>query len=236
MTKTAVMTKTRRTCSDEGCDRKVCGRGLCGKHYQRAVKYGTLPDSWDGNRAEIERVTITCPCGTEVQVTLTASARKRYCSQECKYRYRVRPSGLTYNIVAENPTWFQTGFRPWNAGLVGEQEAWNKGMKFPGNTNSGSFTPGQTAGENNARWRGDDVGYGGLHQWVYKMLTKTGKCEHCGTTARPTEWSNISFEYRRDLTDWQEICHQCHSRYDRENGWGIATAKFGLQPRKKRAA
>jgi hypothetical protein len=31
-------------CSVEGCDREREGRGLCGMHYQRLTKRGTLAD------------------------------------------------------------------------------------------------------------------------------------------------------------------------------------------------
>ena len=37
--------QSTRTCTIEGCDRKHYGRGLCGKHYQRARIAGTIAPS-----------------------------------------------------------------------------------------------------------------------------------------------------------------------------------------------
>ncbi len=55
------------------------------------------------------QVTVSCPCGTAMTMPEKKAERKKYCSNECKYRFRKRPSGLTYAIVAENSGWFQPG-------------------------------------------------------------------------------------------------------------------------------
>lgn len=71
--------------------------------------------------------------------------------------------------------------------------------------------------ENSESWKGDKVGYRGLHQWVQKHLGKPGTCEHCATTGlsgRRIHWANISHKYKRDLTDWARLCAKCHKSYD----------------------
>jgi hypothetical protein len=50
---------------------------------------------------------IVCPCGTSVSVPTSRVGRTKYCSKVCKYRYRVRPTGLSYNCTDENPGQFQ---------------------------------------------------------------------------------------------------------------------------------
>lgn len=52
---------------------------------------------------------VRCPCGEAVRVTPGKLGRKKYCSQACKYRYRVRPSGLRYELKVENSSWFKAG-------------------------------------------------------------------------------------------------------------------------------
>ena len=52
-------------------------------------------------------ITIICPCGRKVFTTLFRAERKKYCSKKCFYRYRKRPSGLIYKIVAINKGWFK---------------------------------------------------------------------------------------------------------------------------------
>lgn len=64
-------------------------------------------------------------------------------------------------------------------------------------------------------WKGDEVGYYGLHKWVQGKLGKPSKCEFCGTTeSNRYEWANKSGEYKRDLTDWIRLCKHCHNEYD----------------------
>lgn len=57
--------------------------------------------------------------------------------------------------------------------------------------------------------------YSHIHKWMRKTYGKASKCEHCdSTTAKRFEWSNISGNYLKDRTDWQELCPSCHRKYD----------------------
>lgn len=67
--------------------------------------------------------------------------------------------------------------------------------------------------DGNPKWRGDGVGYHALHDWVRVRLIKPELCQICGLIP-PRELSNISGEYRRDITDWQYVCRRCHDKYD----------------------
>lgn len=84
---------------------------------------------------------------------------------------------------------------------------WNKGKKFI-----------QITGEKNTNWKGGEVGYFSLHNWVKRHLGSPEKCEHCGTTEKKDpkffQWANKSHEYKRDLTDWIRLCRTCHDKYD----------------------
>ena len=54
-----------------------------------------------------------------------------------------------------------------------------------------------------------------LHNWVKKNLGKPNRCDICGTTEnRVYHWSNISGEYKHELSDWQRCCVPCHKKYD----------------------
>lgn len=69
--------------------------------------------------------------------------------------------------------------------------------------------------ENNYLWKGKNVSYTGLHQWVARKLGKPSKCKYCGTTnAKKFEWANISRKYFRNLEDWIRLCTSCHRKYD----------------------
>lgn len=71
------------------------------------------------------------------------------------------------------------------------------------------------SGDANMEWKGNNVGYDGLHRWVKRYLGKPQECEHCNTTtAKKYEWANKSGLYLRDLTDWLRLCVSCHRKYD----------------------
>ena len=73
--------------------------------------------------------------------------------------------------------------------------------------------------EKHWNWKGDLVGYWGLHNWVSRQLGKPTQCEFCGTgKARKFEWANKSGNYLRDITDWLRLCTKCHRNYDYSRG------------------
>lgn len=70
-------------------------------------------------------------------------------------------------------------------------------------------------GEDSPHWKGDAVGYSGLHYWVRKNLGKAAKCEECHTTETYRfEWANKSGLYLRSVDDWMSLCVKCHRRFD----------------------
>jgi hypothetical protein len=166
-----------------------------------------------------EYVQVTCPCGAEYKVTRQRydDGRGRYCSNECKYRYRVQPKrGPNPAIKGNSTSWkpgvrqptavvFEPGHTPWNKGLTG--------IHLSPET---EFQPGSTVGEGNGRWAGDEVGYDGLHirLWKARGPAADHECQHAdGTCKGPMNWANISHEYR-DVDDFMPLCQSHHVRYD----------------------
>lgn len=71
-------------------------------------------------------------------------------------------------------------------------------------------------GEERYNWKGDKVGYRGLHQWVNRRLGKPMCCDMCGDLKKSRyHWANKSHEYKRDITDWIRLCAKCHKEYDK---------------------
>ncbi len=67
--------------------------------------------------------------------------------------------------------------------------------------------------EKSARWKGDEIGYSGLHVWVKSSLGKPVGCSNGSThKAKRFVWANISGEYKRDLNDWQQLCNSCNKK------------------------
>lgn len=69
-------------------------------------------------------------------------------------------------------------------------------------------------GEKNTMWKGDNVGYNELHNWVRRHKPKPAICEICGKEV-PFDLANISSEYKRDVNDYQWICRLCHMKGDK---------------------
>ena len=63
--------------------------------------------------------------------------------------------------------------------------------------------------EKNAQWKGSNVGYSGLHLWIQRKLGKARKCLN-GCISKRYVWANISGEYKRELSDYRELCQNCN--------------------------
>lgn len=139
----------------------------------------------------------------------------------------------------ENSGHFEKGFTPWIKGrslrLSPGTEfkkgniPWNNNLKGVHFSPSTEFKVGQMENENHPHWKGDMVGYAGIHKWVHRKLGKANNCVHCGKTDGKIEWANKSHEYKRELSDWLQLCKKCHIAYDRNGFWGAASRKYNLQ-------
>ena len=68
-------------------------------------------------------------------------------------------------------------------------------------------------GSNNPAWKGDNVSYKSLHEWVGIHKLKPPLCEICKAKP-PYDLANISQRYLRDLSDWEWLCRRCHMTKD----------------------
>jgi hypothetical protein len=69
-------------------------------------------------------------------------------------------------------------------------------------------------GEAHSRWKGDAVGYSGIHMWVARNFVRPLTCDMCGASKRRFEWANRSGKYTRERNDWMSLCVRCHRTYD----------------------
>lgn len=153
-----------------------------------------------GRKGERNGVLITCPCGKEFYRWAKKAARSRCCSNECKYNYARRPSGLSYDIKVENKGWIKPGGKDprtiMNVGKIGNG------------------------------FKGDAAGYSTIHKWVKRHFGSVVRCETCGTED-DVQWANKSWQYKRERGDWMQLCRTCHYRYDHAGGgWGVATQRW----------
>jgi hypothetical protein len=77
------------------------------------------------------------------------------------------------------------------------------------------------------------------HIWVKSHYGKASKCEKCSNPNNYRyEWANISGEYKRERSDWMELCQSCHRLYDKprcKNGHEFTPENTYIRPSGHRA-
>jgi hypothetical protein len=75
------------------------------------------------------------------------------------------------------------------------------------------FKPGDNIDNNNHKWKGEQVGYYGVHTYMRRRLGNAVSCVRCDTLdSKRYVWHNISGKYKRDINDWESLCSKCHRR------------------------
>jgi hypothetical protein len=64
-------------------------------------------------------------------------------------------------------------------------------------------------GKQNPAWKGENVKYGSLHDYIKYYLPKPERCQNCNEIKK-LDLANISGKYKRDLMDWEWLCRKCH--------------------------
>ena len=86
-----------------------------------------------------------------------------------------------------------------------------------GHLNRGRKRPEMT-GRNHFAWKGVNVKYGGLHDWVRRRLGKPEVCSFEDITCKgQIQWANFDGKYSRDLNSWIPLCISHHRRFDNAN-------------------
>jgi len=67
-------------------------------------------------------------------------------------------------------------------------------------------------GDKNPMWKGDNVGYFSLHEWVIIRFPKPELCECCKKVP-PHDLANKGI-YNRELKNWEWLCRRCHMTKD----------------------
>src|SRR3990167_8398912 len=150
------------------------------------------------------------------------------------------------------------GSIPWNKGTKGVMVAWNKGKhhlsdeakKRIGDANRDRFVSLETRKKMSITGKGRpkseetkrkmSVGYKALHQWVVGCLGKAKRCDGffigliCKGLEKRFEWANISGEYKRDLSDYIQLGHSCHMKFDKvsKKVWLTRKSRYGYSGKK----
>jgi hypothetical protein len=68
-------------------------------------------------------------------------------------------------------------------------------------------------GSKNPEWKGSNVGYRGIHEWVDERLghlkPRFGICAICGKRKK-LDSHNLSGKFTRNPSNWLNVCRKCH--------------------------
>lgn len=67
--------------------------------------------------------------------------------------------------------------------------------------------------EKNGMWKGDNVGYAAVHDWVKNRKPKPKVCKTC-QKHKPLALHNKDKKYSRKLDKWEWLCFSCHHKKD----------------------
>ena len=96
------------------------------------------------------------------------------------------------------------------------REPWNKNTIGVMKKNKTSFKKGQNKEEKNVNWKGDNVGYRSIHEYVERRKEKPNECDYCGKENCRLE---LSFDHSlgkhtRNIEDYKYLCSKCHKVRD----------------------
>jgi hypothetical protein len=114
----------------------------------------------------------------------------KYCSREC---YEKNWTGYLYGV------------------RIKKGEHFNRATEFKKGRNG-------DRNEKHPQWKGDDVGYGGIHNWLRINFGNPDVCENVDCLKKPTkrfEWALIKGKKcERKRENFIKMCVSCHRRYD----------------------
>lgn len=123
-------------------------------------------------------------------------------------------------VLSRKKSYEEGKFQIWNKGIPHTEEAKRKmslakqGCKMPplseGHKKQISI---KNSGEGNGMWKGEDVGYVGVHRWVKLNKIKPKLCKSCKKVP-PYDLANISGKHKRDIKDYLYLCRPCHHLFD----------------------
>lgn len=148
------------------------------------------------------------------------SSHRKFCSVKCK--------ALAQGPIYKNHPAVQAGLLKARSLIPYTTEKFRKAKS---DASLKAFAEGRSVrqmGSDASSWKGDEVGYGGLHDWIRSHYGKADRCEnvYCPGLSTRYEWANVSHEYKRERADFVRLCKRCHSQYDRGH---TTLAQFGIE-------
>ena len=145
---------------------------------------------------------------------------RNYCSYDCKkkaYAVKVncaqcgREKQVRPSEIKNNKNVF-CNRKCYSAFKVGKSNIAILGNKHPMKK---AENKAKVTGKRHGRWTGSDSKLRTVHKWVAYHFGKANHCNNNPTHKSPYDWSNISYQYLRIITDWEQLCRRCHYKKDK---------------------
>lgn len=68
-------------------------------------------------------------------------------------------------------------------------------------------------GKFNSQWKGNNVGYTNLHNYIRRHKPKPKFCEICKLKS-PKDLHNKNKKYKRNINDYLWLCRSCHKKVE----------------------
>lgn len=126
-------------------------------------------------------------------------------------------------------TRFKKGHTPWNKSFVkkeclhckkifGISPCRENTAKYCSYRCGGLNSSWTKSGKEHPSWKGDDIKYAAIHNWLRSTFGKANKCESLtcnGRNSRKYTWSLLKGkEYQRKRENFWMLCYSCHTKYD----------------------
>jgi hypothetical protein len=60
------------------------------------------------------------------------------------------------------------------------------------------------------------TGYQAIHTWIKTKYGVAKECGICGSS-KNVDWANKDHKYKRDISEWLQLCRRHHMEYDKNN-------------------
>lgn len=146
---------------------------------------------------------------------------REYCIVECRKKYNTiivkcaqcsKEKQIFANALKKNKNFF-CNHKCYSAFKVGKAHPAILGDKHPMKKPENRA---KVTGIRHGRWTGELPGNTAVHRWVTYHFGKANKCINNPSHKGPYDWSNISYQYLRDIEDWEQLCRRCHYKKDKE--------------------
>ena len=147
-------------------------------------------------------------CGKTFYGNHTEIRRNRFCGPECKTNWREDRQAIRKRFCINCGEFF----------IANHSQIKNNTAKYCSRKCHGETMSSERRRDGNPAWRGNDVGYFGIHLWLRNNFEYPKHCENCGQDKK-LDWALMDGkDYERKRENFMALCRGCHLAMEYANG------------------